>query len=128
MAATIGVVGLGKLGLPVAVTLALRGHKIVAYDRNPDRMSLSALSPHERGIDGVASLAQAADAALPLRFASLQEMLVEVDCVFVLVDTPHKPAYGGTVPLPDSRADFGYEALTAALTEIVRRAPRPVEI
>ncbi len=128
MAATIGVIGLGKLGLPVAVTLAMRGHKVLGYDKNPDRMSVSALSPHERGIDGSTALADAADASLPLRFAPLKDLLVEVDCVFVLVETPHQPAYEGATPLPESRADFSYDALTSVLVDIARHAPRPMEI
>lgn len=128
MAATIGVVGLGKLGLPVAVTLAMRGHKVLGHDKNPDRMSLTALSIHERDVDRAAALVDAVDASLPLRFTSLEEMLVEVSCVFVLVETPHGAAYDGSTPLPESRADFGYDALTDALTEIARAASRPIEI
>lgn len=128
MAATIGVIGLGKLGLPVAVTLAMRGHKVLGYDRNPDRMSLTALSPYELDIDRAAPLSDVIEPSLPLRFTSLEEMLVEVSCVFVLVDTPHRPAYDGTTPLPESRADFGYDALTDALADIARLASRPVEI
>jgi UDPglucose 6-dehydrogenase len=127
MAATIGVVGLGKMGLPVAVTLALQGHDVIAYDRDESRMDLSALSVLELGPDATAPLHASIDADLPLRFASLDEMLDSANCVFVVVDTPHGPAYEGTTPLPDSRADFGYVSLVAAVSSIVDAARRPVE-
>jgi UDPglucose 6-dehydrogenase len=128
MAATIGVVGLGKLGLPIAVTLALQGHEVIAYDRDSSRMDLAALSALELGPDATSSLRACINSDLPLRFASLDEMLSMVDCVFVVVDTPHGPAFEGITPLPDSRSDFGYASLVAAVRSIVDIAPRPMEI
>src|SRR5688572_2248430 len=125
MSATIGVVGLGKLGLPVAATLALRGNKVVGYDIDPARMSLAALAGEERAVDGSGSLASMLDASLPLRFAGLAELLAEVECVLVAVETPHEPQYEGITALPQTRADFGYDALTAAVADIVRLASGP---
>jgi UDPglucose 6-dehydrogenase len=128
VAEAVGVVGLGKLGLPVAVTLAMKGHKVLAYDRSPDRMALTALSPHERGPNTQVALARCVDESLPLRFTGLPELLAEVECVYVIVETPHQQAYEGTTPLPDSRSDFGYEVLVNAVADIVRQATHPIEI
>lgn len=128
MVATIGVVGLGKLGLPIAVTLALQGHDVIAYDRDSSRMNLAALSALELGPDATSPLRACVGEDLPLRFEPLDQMLRSVNCVFVVVDTPHGPAYEGITPLPDSRADFGYDSLIAAVRSIVDTTRRPVEI
>jgi UDPglucose 6-dehydrogenase len=128
MGATVGVVGLGKLGLPVAVTMAMRGYEVLGYDRDPARMTLSALAAHERGPDGTGSLASCVDDSLPLRFTGLAELLGAADCVLVAVETPHGPLYEGITPLPNSRSDFGYDALVNAVGDVVRQAPRAMEI
>ncbi|MEV6810774.1 NAD(P)-binding domain-containing protein [Micromonospora sp. NPDC051296] len=128
MAVTIGVVGLGKLGLPVAAALALRGYQVIGYDRDDARMRTAALSRYERGPDGKGTLADMVDDTVPLRFAPLPELLSAADCVFVVVETPHRPMYEGITPLPDSRADFDYTALRRAVSDVAAHAPRPIEI
>lgn len=128
MAATIGVVGLGKLGLPIAATLALHGHTVIGYDRLESRMDLASLSPREAGPDGTTALVDCIGPDLSLEFAGLEVMLSVADCVFVVVETPHDPAYEGVTPLPSGRADFSYDALASAVTSVVAAAPRPLEI
>lgn len=124
----IGVVGLGKLGLPVAICLALRGHQVVGYDRNPARMSPDALSSHERAPDGNGRLADLVEPDLPLRFSSLEELVRGSECILVAVETPHSAAHEGVTPLPDTRADFDYRALVGAVGDVVRAADRDLEI
>ena len=34
----VGLVGLGKLGMPVALALSLKGHDVIGYDVDPERM------------------------------------------------------------------------------------------
>jgi UDPglucose 6-dehydrogenase len=115
---SVGVIGLGRLGLPVALTFALRGHRVLGYDTDPARMRLGALSPHERGPDGSGRLADHTDRNLPLRFTTPHEIAQVADCVFVIVETPHGALYDGVTPLPESRADFSYHALTRAVEGI----------
>src|SRR5688572_23212283 len=43
---TIGWMGIGKLGLPIAARIAEAGYRVTAYDPAPDRLALAA----ERGI------------------------------------------------------------------------------
>ena len=47
----IGFVGLGKLGLPVAITIAYKGHSVLGYDINPKRLTYE-LDTNEAGLDG----------------------------------------------------------------------------
>ena len=128
MTAVAGVVGLGKLGLPMAVTLALRGHEVLAYDVNPDRMSVKALPATELGPDGSEPLADLVDDSLPVRFVELAELVAGADCVFIAVPTPHLAQYEGITPLPDSRADFDYTALCSAVRAVAGHADTSLEI
>lgn len=128
MTLTVGMVGLGRLGLPVAVSYALRGFDVLAHDIDPDRMSLAALSSRERGPDGHGRLADSLDDSLRLRFSSLDEIGRLADCIFIAVQTPHGPLYEGITPLPESRADFGYDMLLTALADVVARARPAAEI
>jgi UDPglucose 6-dehydrogenase len=128
MVTSVGVVGLGRLGLPVAVALALRGYDVVGSDLDPARMSWSVLSSQERGPSGSGSLVSSVDETLPLRFTGLTELLAEVECVLVAVETPHESDYEGITPLPVMRADFGYDALATAVGDIARLSLRHMEI
>lgn len=126
--ADVGIIGLGKLGLPTAITLALRGHQVFGYDRDPGRMTLDALAAYERGPDGEAPLARLLGDSLPLRFTDLESVARRTDCVLVAVQTPHGPRYEGVTPLPRYRADFGYDALVGAVRELVACLPDGTEI
>lgn len=128
MNAITGVVGLGKLGLPIAVALALRGHEVLAYDIDPSRMSLDALSRYELGPDGSRPLVDCVDESLSLHFVDLHKVVTASECVFVVVQTPHEPLFEGITPLPDSRADFGYDALIGAVRSVAELARADTEI
>lgn len=125
---SVGVVGLGKLGLPLAVTLAFKGHRVLGFDRDPRRMSVGALSPSELTIDGSLPLLSAIDGDLPLNFTSLQHVVNDSECVLIAVETPHLPEFEGITPLPKSREDFNYESLCMALNQAIELAERPLEI
>jgi len=124
---TVGMVGLGRLGLPVAVSYALRGFEVLACDIDPARMNLAALSGRERGPDGLGRLADSVD-GVRLRFTSLAEIGRRADCIFIAVQTPHGPLYEGTTPLPETRADFSYDTLLAALESVVAKARPEAQI
>lgn len=96
----LGFVGLGKLGSPVARTLAAHGHEVIGYD-------LHFLPPtHEdrAGLNVVTSIAAM--------------VALDPDLIFVAVPTPHGPEYEGVTRLPDTRADFDYTALTRVLADL----------
>ena len=48
----VGFVGLGLLGLPMAMAIASRGHTIYGYDVNPDRLDSSWYTGLETWPDG----------------------------------------------------------------------------
>lgn len=103
----IGFVGLGKLGLPVATTLAAKGHTVVGYD--PEVSGFPA--EPERQEQGWGEIIAAADS---FRFGTLTEAC-SAEVVFVAVQTPHDPEYEGITPLPDERRDFHYGHLVHAV-------------
>lgn len=117
---TVGMLGLGKLGLPVAVAIGQR-HQVVAYDVRPEAMRPPQGPQREEGM-------LEAWATARVDFASLAELVARCELIFVAVQTPHEPLYEGVTRLPETRADFGYgylRAAVAALDDEVRRLGRP---
>lgn len=96
---TVAWLGLGKLGLPCAEALAGCGHDVIGYDPKP---------PAVPGRVKPATLAEAVAATDGL--------------VFVCVQTPHAPAFGGDRPVPGAPKDFDYSALTQAVRELAGEA------
>lgn len=94
----VGFVGLGKLGLPVALAVRGKGHAVVGHDLAQDRMDAAR----------AAGLATGA-----LADVARQEL------VFVAVQTPHGPEYEGVTRLPADRADFFYGHLRHAVARLV---------
>ena len=52
MSMKIGFIGLGKLGLPCAVAVAMKGHDVMAYDIVPALMNKNPRAYRETGPDG----------------------------------------------------------------------------
>lgn len=97
----IAMIGLGKLGLPVAEVMA-RHHDVRGYDINPNIRS-----------DTVA--------VCQSQWLACQD----ADIVFIAVPTPHAPEYGGETPsshLPVR--DFDYQYLESALRSVRDSAPQ----
>lgn len=126
--AAVGIVGLGKLGLPTAIALAQHGQTVRGFDVNPAQMTLDALSPSELDATLSGPLRDTIPPDLGLSFTSLAEVVNHSDCVLIAVPTPHGPAYEGVTPLPQTRSDFSYDALRAAVRSIAAVATRPIEL
>jgi UDPglucose 6-dehydrogenase len=100
MAFRVAVVGVGKLGMPCAEVFA-EHHDVIGYDiqQNPGAKIRMA--------------------------ATLAEAVADRDLVFVAVETPHDPSYGGAAPsarLPPK--DFDYARVKSALIDINSVADR----
>jgi UDPglucose 6-dehydrogenase len=91
---TIGFIGLGKLGLECAEIFAGR-YRTLGYDVSPRKSDLVEIK------------------------ASIHEVLVESQWIFIAVPTPHADGYDGSVPsseLPPT--DFGYDDVMTVLESI----------
>jgi UDPglucose 6-dehydrogenase len=105
---SVGWIGLGRLGAPCAATLSYYGGHIVwGYDvRGPDAhlYDFASLPPIE--------LAESVD-----------RVVTETDeVVFVAVQTPHSPEYGGDQPVPTQPREFEYAYLVNAVRAVCRAA------
>ena len=93
MIKTVGFIGLGKLGMPCAEVMATK-YFVNGYDimhRQSDTVHVT----------------------------SLEETIKEADIIFVAVQTPHDPAYGGATPSSTlDPKDFDYRVVQNTFREI----------
>ncbi|MFI6510114.1 NAD(P)-binding domain-containing protein [Streptosporangium sp. NPDC050855] len=116
----VGWIGLGKLGAPCAMALHhLAGHDVIGYDIDRARVERMFSEGGDQGEQGFADLIDSG----PLKLAhTVAEVVAHADVVFVAVQTPHAPAYGGEAPAPYDRRDFEYGFLTQAVRDVCRAA------
>ena len=115
-------IGLGKLGLPVAVAIDAKGHNVLGYDINPNinsnKTPLQCLHTEEKNenLDGpITSMLINSG----VKFSdSLEECIKFGDIVFVAIQTPHDSKFGGQIPLTEEREDFNYTYLVNCVKEI----------
>lgn len=115
----VGWIGLGKLGLPCALVLADRGHQVFGYDINPNACNLETLEFVEPGVPELLHRNRGVNF---IQKDTLAEVVRECEIVFVAVQTPHAPQYGGQVPVPEQTRDFEYAFLVQAVRDIVANA------
>lgn len=83
----ISVIGLGKLGAPLAVVLAHKGHRVVGVDLNPDfvRLINQAKAPiYEPGLDELIHQSHARLSAT----TDYREAVANTEVTFIIVPTP----------------------------------------
>ena len=106
----IGIVGLGKLGLPVATAIG-QHHRVIGYDVRPEAMRPPRHPSREEGLIGAWARGR-------VEFGSLAALVEACAMIFVAVQTPHEPEYEGVTRLPESRTDFDYTYLRAAISAL----------
>lgn len=108
----IGMVGMGKLGLPVALAIESKGHDVCCTDINPQvseylqsgeipyrEINLTPLLAHNK-----------------IKWhESIPQVVRDSDITFIAVQTPHAPEYEGVTPMPPEREDFNYSWLVDAV-------------
>jgi UDPglucose 6-dehydrogenase len=110
----IGFIGLGKLGLPVALAIESKGHTVVGYDISDQvKNIMEAKKIPYREIWAQEHLEKS-----KLRFVSVEEVVSHSEMIFVPIQTPHDPAYEGITRLPEKRADFDYTYLKAGMNTL----------
>lgn len=115
----IGIVGLGRLGLPVAVAINQRGYDVVGFDLNEARMSKLPQSYKEEGYFGFDDFNDTL-ALSTITFAKDINSLVEqADIIFIAVQTPHDSQYGGEYTFHiEHLQDFDYRYLKNAISSV----------
>lgn len=115
---TVGFIGLGKLGLPIALAIESRGHEVIGYDINPAVEGYL----RTREIPYYEERAPELLAKTELRFAPVEDVVRESEFIFVPVQTPHEPEYEGITRIPDRRSDFDYSYLVNAVQSVAGEA------
>ena len=107
----IGFLGLGKLGLPVALAVESRGHSVVGYDISEQVKNII----EAKKIPYREKWAQSHLDKSKIEFLPIAEVVRRSEIIFVPIQTPHHPEYEGTTKIPDKRIDFNYDYLKAGL-------------
>jgi UDPglucose 6-dehydrogenase len=91
----IGFIGIGKLGMPCAEAIAIKGHDVSGYD-----------------------VRQVEPNPLVHICSSIKAAVQDKDIVFIAVPTPHDPAYDGREPTAHlNPKDFNYDIVKECLIE-----------
>lgn len=109
----IGIVGLGKLGMPVALAINMKGHDIMGHDIRAEAMTTASFAHREVGPNGEPSIEPMLKEST-IKFGSIDEVVKHAEIIFVAVQTPHDVRYEGITRIPDDRKDFSYDWLKSA--------------
>ena len=108
----IGVIGLGKLGLPVAVAIDNKGHDVLGYDINPvfnsTKHPKDLLFSKETDETGKNTLQPMLEKSTLKISDNIIDVVLHSEIIFVAIQTPHKKEFEGHMPMPDERCDFDY--------------------
>jgi UDPglucose 6-dehydrogenase len=117
----IGHVGLGKLGLPVALAIERRGHTVCGTDANPDVKTYleSRFIPFRE--EGLQPLLDNHDIQW---HDTVDEVVADSDIIFVAIQTPHAPEFEGATIMPDAREDFDYTFLKEGVAAVAAACER----
>ena len=110
----IGFLGLGKLGLPVALACESKGHEVIGTDINETtkrNIRFKTLTYREEGAEELLKTSK-------IKLADVDKIVEEADIIFVPIQTPHAEKYEGTTRIPQERADFNYDYLVSGIKEL----------
>ena len=110
----IGFVGLGKLGLPVALTVESKGHEVVGYDISENVKNII----EAKKIPYKEIWAQEYLDKSNIKFVSLENVVKHSEIIFVPIQTPHDPLYEGVTRIPNKRVDFDYTHLKSGIKNL----------
>lgn len=116
----IGLIGLGKLGLPVALAIESRGHNVAGYDININVKSYI----ENRKIPYQEIFVDELLKSTELEFTEISNVIEKSEIIFVPVQTPHDPMFEGCTRIPEERVDFNYDALISAMKQISEEVER----
>jgi UDPglucose 6-dehydrogenase len=114
----VGIVGLGKLGFPIALAIESKGHAVYGWDASAavqDRVRRGRFPHREEGLPELLERTR-------LELVPVEALVELAEIVFVAVQTPHEPSLEGSTRLPSYRLDFDYSYLTAATGSVAGAA------
>ena len=120
----VGVIGCGKLGLPVAIAIGDKGHSVLGYDINPKINSKTEIKDllltQEKDQYNKDEL-QNSDMfkKSTLRFCdNMFDIVKQSEIIFVAIQTPHQEKFEGHIPIPEERCNFNYDWLINCMKEL----------
>jgi len=123
----IGFLGLGKLGLPVALAVESKGHTVYGTDINDitlRNIRFKTLNYKEKGAQELLNNSK-------IELTNIEKMVSQCDIIFVPIQTPHQEKYEGITRIPKERADFDYTYLIDGiknLNEEIKKQNKPTNV
>ena len=103
----VGFLGLGKLGLPVALATESKGHNVFGYDISEKTIK----NIKNRVIDYKEIWVEDYLPNSKIQIFDIKNLIKNSDIIFVPIQTPHHEKYEGITRIPNERADFDYSYL-----------------
>jgi UDPglucose 6-dehydrogenase len=110
----IGFIGLGKLGLPCALAVESRGHKVVGYD--PSEQVKDIIDTKKLQYQEIWAQKHLDKSKIEIK--SVEDVVGESEIIFVPIQTPHGEKFEGTTRIPDERKDFDYTFLKKGIKDL----------
>ena len=110
----VGFLGLGKLGLPVALAIESKGHYVCGTDISTD--TLENIKNKKIGYKEIWVDDYLKDTKLEV--FDIKGVVKNSDIIFVPIQTPHEEKYEGVTRIPKDRADFNYNYLIKGMKEL----------
>ena len=110
----IGFIGLGKLGLPVALACESKGHTVIGTDINDRTLRDIRFKTLTYKEEGAIELLQKSK----IQLKPINNIVEESDIIFIPIQTPHELKYEGITKIPKERADFNYEYLIKGIKDL----------
>jgi UDPglucose 6-dehydrogenase len=110
----IGFIGLGKLGLPCALAVESRGHKVVGYD--PSEQVKDIIDTKKLQYQEIWAQEHLDKSKIEIK--SVEEVVGESEIIFVPIQTPHGEKFEGTTRIPEEREDFDYSFLKEGIKNL----------
>ena len=110
----VGFLGLGKLGLPVALAIESKGHEVCGTDISSttlENIKIKKINYKEIWVDDYLKKTK-------LQVFDLEGVVRNSDIIFVPIQTPHEEKYEGITRIPKERADFNYEYLIKGMKDL----------
>lgn len=103
----IGFLGLGKLGLPVALAIESKGHNVMGCDvSNSAKEAINSKKIIHKEKNAQRYLEQS-----NIKCLDIESLVSFSEIIFVAIQTPHSSEHEGITRIPQERVDFNYSYL-----------------